>query len=79
MLVLLGLAIIALMPRTAAAQPLGTLRWQLQPYCNVISVVVTGIGGIFSLQGTDDNCGAPRQASVVGTAFRTRTARLASA
>jgi hypothetical protein len=70
-LVLLGMIIVSLAPRTATAQqPLGTFQWQLQPYCNVISVVVTGIGGVFSLQGSDDNCGGPRRASVVGTAFQ---------
>jgi hypothetical protein len=68
--VLLGMIIVSLVPRTATAQqPLGTFQWQLQPYCNVISVVVTGIG-VFSLQGSDDNCGGPRRASVVGTAFQ---------
>lgn len=53
----------------AGAQPLGTFRWQLQPYCNVISVTVTQTGPTYRLEGSDDQCGAGTQASVIGTAF----------
>ena len=53
---------------SAWAQPIGTFKWQLQPYCNVISVAVTGVGGSFTLDGTDDLCGAVQKASVVGVA-----------
>ena len=53
---------------SAWAQPMGTFKWQLQPYCNVISVAVTGVGGSFTLDGTDDLCGAVQKASVVGVA-----------
>lgn len=62
-----GLVLLAL-PATAAAQPLGTFRWQLQPYCNVITVTITQVGGTFRLEGTDDLCGAPKAASALGTA-----------
>jgi hypothetical protein len=56
---------------TADAQSLGTFRWQLQPYCNIISVVVTQSGGVYRLEGTDDQCGGSNdQASVIGTAFQ---------
>jgi hypothetical protein len=59
---------------TAHAQSLGTFRWQLQPYCNVVSVVVTQSGGVYRLEGTDDQCGAGNdQASVIGTAFQNPT------
>jgi hypothetical protein len=54
---------------TAVAQPLGTFRWQVQPYCNVLTVNVTQQGGIYTIDGTDDRCGAPDAASVVGIAF----------
>lgn len=54
---------------TVAAQPLGTFRWQLQPYCNVISVTVTQVGATYRLEGTDDRCGAAEVSSVIGTAF----------
>ena len=54
----------------ADAQPLGTFRWQLQPFCNVVTVTVTQNGGIYRLEGTDDRCGAAQAASVIGTAFQ---------
>jgi len=54
----------------ADAQPLGTFRWQLQPFCNVVTVTVTQNGGIYRLEGTDDRCGEPQAASVIGTAFQ---------
>lgn len=41
----------------ATAQPLGTFRWQLQPYCNVLTLNVVQ-GGVYTLDGTDDRCGA---------------------
>ena len=53
-----------------AAQPLGTFWWQLQPYCNIISVAVVQQGGQYQLNGTDDQCGAAVRASVVGMAFQ---------
>lgn len=57
---------------SALAQPLGTFRWQLQPYCNVITVNVTQQGGIYVLDGTDDRCGGGNQAgSAVGIAYLT--------
>jgi hypothetical protein len=54
----------------ASAQPLGTFRWQLQPYCNVISLAIVQQGGQYQLDGTDDQCGAAVKASVVGLAFQ---------
>jgi Chaperone of endosialidase/Head domain of trimeric autotransporter adhesin len=54
----------------AGAQSLGTFRWQLQPYCNVVTVDVTQAGGTYRLEGTDDQCGGGRAlASVQGLAF----------
>ncbi len=53
----------------ALAQPLGTFRWQIQPYCNVLTVQVTRQGDIYTLDGTDDRCAAQEAASVVGIAF----------
>lgn len=52
------------------AQTLGTFRWQLQPYCNIVTVTVTQSGGVYRLEGTDSRCGGGQdQASVIGTAF----------
>ncbi|MFN2444363.1 MAG: tail fiber domain-containing protein [Vicinamibacterales bacterium] len=53
----------------AIAQPLGTFSWQLQPYCNVVTVNVTQNGALYTLDGYDNQCGAATRASVVGTAF----------
>ena len=63
------LAILAASAGTSAGQTLGTFRWQLQPYCNVITVTVVQDGGQYHVEGTDDQCGTPRRASVVGLAF----------
>ena len=57
-------------PFAAAAQPLGTFRWQLQPFCNIVTVVATQAGDVFQLDGIDDQCGGGDLASVIGTAFR---------
>jgi hypothetical protein len=54
----------------ASAQPLGTFRWQLQPYCNLITLTVVQQGGQYQLDGNDDQCGAEVKASVVGLAFQ---------
>jgi hypothetical protein len=56
---------------SALAQPVGAFRWQIQPYCNVIRVAVTHQSGIYTLDGTDDRCGADQAASVVGLAHLT--------
>lgn len=58
------------LPMPAQAQSLGSFRWQLQPFCNVVTVTVTPSGGVYRLEGTDDRCGAAQAASVIGTAFR---------
>jgi hypothetical protein len=65
------LAIAGALPAAPAlAQPLGTFRWQLQPYCNIVTVNVTQQGGIYTLDGTDDRCGGGGPpASLVGIAF----------
>ena len=55
---------------TAFSQPVGTFRWQLQPYCNVLSLQVVQQAGIYRLDGTDDQCGGAQLASVVGLAFQ---------
>ena len=69
---LLLVLVSALPATTAFAQALGTFRWQLQPYCNLITVNVTQQGAIYTLDGTDDRCGGGNQAgSAVGVAYLT--------
>jgi Chaperone of endosialidase len=52
----------------AAAQPIGTFSWQLQPFCNVVTVNVTQNGGVYTLDGFDNQCGAGQRAPLVGLA-----------
>ena len=67
----LTLVVGAFMPALpAAAQPLGSYRWQLQPYCNILTLAVVQQGGQYQLDGTDDQCGAAQVASVRGMAFQ---------
>ena len=61
-------AAVALLPVTASGQPLGTFKWQLQSFCNVISLSVTQTAGVFTLDGFDDQCGASTRAPVTGLA-----------
>ena len=52
----------------ADAQPLGSFTWQLQPFCNRVTVNVRQDGAVYTLDGTDDQCGAPQKAPLVGLA-----------
>jgi Chaperone of endosialidase len=56
-------------PARADAQPLGIFSWQLQPYCNIVTVTVTQNGSVYTLDGYDNQCGAATRASVTGVAF----------
>ena len=52
----------------AQGTPLGTFRWQLQPFCNVVTVTVIQQGAVYTVDGYDDQCGAPQRAPLVGLA-----------
>ena len=52
----------------ASAQPLGSFSWQLQPFCNRVTVNVTQNGAIYALDGFDDLCGGAERAALVGLA-----------
>lgn len=67
--VVASVAPLLLLPGPVHGQPLGTFRWQLHPYCNVITVAVTQKGAVYSVEGTDDQCGSNDRASAIGTAF----------
>ena len=62
------LAVLAGGASAAEAQSLGTFTWQLQPFCNQVTVSVTQNGAIYTLDGYDDQCGAPQRAPLVGLA-----------
>jgi hypothetical protein len=53
---------------SAEAQVLGTFSWQMQPYCNVVTLTLTNTPTGYTLDGTDNQCGAINQASAVGHA-----------
>jgi len=65
----IGLLILTRPALQAQGTVLGTFRWQLQPFCNVLTVNVVQVGAQYHIDGTDDLCGAARKASVVGLAF----------
>ena len=50
------------------AQILGPYRFQLAPYCNVLTVTVIPVPTGFQVSGTDNGCGADAQGTF-GTAF----------
>lgn len=60
----------SLAPSFAFGQTIGTFRWQLAPFCNIVALAVTQNVGVFEIDGTDDQCGASgTHASAIGTAF----------
>ncbi len=63
---LVALCAAACLTTPAAAQVFGTLAWQMQPYCNVVALTLTVTPTGFSLDGTDDQCGAATKASATG-------------
>ncbi len=62
----LAVGLSALAAVAVEAQPLGTFTWQLQPFCNVVTVNVTQQGFVYTMDGYDDQCGAARRAPIVG-------------
>lgn len=62
------LAAAALLATAASgqAQVLGTFTWQTQPFCNRVSLTLTATPGGFVAAGTDDRCGAARNAGAIG-------------
>jgi hypothetical protein len=53
----------------ASAQVLGVFRWQMQPYCNLVTfTVIQQQGPTYQLTGNDNMCGAPAFAPATGTA-----------
>lgn len=64
----LALTASLLLVSSARGQSIGQFSWQLQPYCNVVTVNVTQNGGVYTLDGFDTQCGAPQRAPVTGLA-----------
>ncbi len=52
----------------AAAQTIGTFRWQLQPYGSVLNLTVVQQGSLFLLSGFEAQCGGNASLPVSGVA-----------
>lgn len=61
-------AVLALAAPVAAQSVFGTHTWQLQPYCNVITLTLSPSPGGAEVAGFDNLCGASDRASAVGMA-----------
>lgn len=55
-------------PAVGSAQVFGTFAWQMQPYCNVVTLTLTRTPAGFTLDGADDQCGATNRGSALGVA-----------
>lgn len=60
--------ILSLAAPTAAQSVFGTHTWQLQPYCNIVTLTLSPSPGGAQVAGFDNLCGASNQASAVGMA-----------
>ena len=61
-------AVIVLSAAPLGAQSLGSFSWQLQPFCNNLTVNITQQGSLYTIEGYDDQCGAGQRAPLVGAA-----------
>lgn len=59
---------VLLAPTGAYAQVFGTFTWQMQPYCNRVTLTLANTSGGFTLSGSDDQCGAVDRGSAAGVA-----------
>lgn len=57
-----------LTPPAATAQSIGTFTWQLQPYCNRLTLEIVAQAGGYRLAGSDDQCGAGTSGTASGAA-----------
>ena len=64
----LSAVLISLWPAAADAQVFGTFTWQMQPYCNRVTLMLATSPGGFSVSGVDDQCGAVSKGSATGVA-----------
>ena len=53
----------------ASAQVFGTFSWQMQPFCNVVTMTITQVPSGFTVDGFDEQCGAQTRAGFVGMAL----------
>lgn len=67
-IVLLALAVAIVRPDVLMAQSLGPFTWQMQPYCNAVTLLLRNSPTGFVLEGSDSMCGATEPAGAVGMA-----------
>ena len=53
----------------AGAQVLGTFRWRMAPYCNVLTLTAVQYGPAIQVSGFDDKCGLQPRDPVTGSVF----------
>lgn len=63
-----GVGMVLFATRPLSAQVLGTFTWQMQPFCNKVTLTVTGTPTGFTVHGSDDLCGGFFKAGAVGMA-----------
>lgn len=56
-LALAALCMTLLAASGASAQVFGTFSWQMQPYCNIVTLTITQIPGGYTIDGNDNQCG----------------------
>lgn len=54
---------------SASAQVFGTFTWQMQPFCNIVTMTITQVPSGFTIDGFDEQCGALKRASSIGMAL----------
>lgn len=69
-------AVVLSLPAPARAQVFGTFTWQMQPFCNRVTITLSNTPAGFTLDGADDQCGISR-GSVFGVAVFTPTGTVA--
>lgn len=67
-LVIVAVAVFGSVAAVSAQSVIGPVSWQLQPYCNVVTMTLYAGPAGFTLEGTDDLCGASNKGSAVGVA-----------
>jgi hypothetical protein len=66
----LGLCSVLISAQPIEAQSIGTFRWQILPFCNVLTANISAEGfDSFSVTGWDDRCGAPSRDALYGAFF----------
>jgi hypothetical protein len=65
-----GLCSVLISAQPIEAQSIGTFRWQLSHFCNVLTANISAEGfESFSVTGWDDRCGAPSRDALYGAFF----------